>query len=72
MKLLTFARLTLTFFALSISFLITDFALVGAAPKLIETLAGDFTNHQAAASVLGQPDFTDQHGRLDRLEVLST
>lgn len=57
MKLLTFARLMLTVFALFISFLIADFALVGAAPRLIEPLAGDFTNRQAAASVLGQPDF---------------
>lgn len=58
MKLLTFARLMLTVFALFISFLIADFALVGATPRLFEPLASDFTNRQAAASVLGQPDFT--------------
>lgn len=58
MKLSTFARLMLTVFALFISFLIADFALVSAAARLIEPLGNEFTNHQAATSVLGQPDFT--------------
>lgn len=58
MKLFIFARLMLTLFALFISFLVFDFAPVGAAKRFIEPLAGNFTNHQAAASVLGQPNFT--------------
>lgn len=58
MKLLTSARLKLTVFALFVPFLIADFAFVGAAQRLFEPLASDFTNRQAAASVLGQPGFT--------------
>lgn len=58
MRLPTFARLMLTLTALCFSFLIAEFALVDASEKFVEPQAGIFTNHQAAASVLDQPDFT--------------
>lgn len=48
----------LPLFAILFALLIAAFALVGAAQRLLEPLTSDFTNHQAAASVLGQPDFT--------------
>lgn len=43
--------------AILFALLIASFAFIGAAQRF-EPLASDFTNRQAAASVLGQPGFT--------------
>lgn len=58
MKLSRFARLNLALSATLILLLIANFILAITPARLTEQMAGNFTNRQAAVSVLGQTDFT--------------